>query len=131
MLQAARAAKMPVALVTELASGAQAMIADEETSGNLTLSPAQFKAVQKAIAADKSGVMDAALIDGERDLFVQIFNPPLRLILIGAVHIAQSLVPMAALAGYEVIVIDPRRAWASDLRFPDVTVVHDWPDDAL
>ena len=131
MLQAARAAKMPVALVTELGSGDQAMITAEETSGHLTLSPAQIVAVLKAIVEDKSGVMDAALIDGERDLFVQTFNPPLRLILIGAVHIAQSLVPMAALAGYEVIVVDPRRAWASDLRFPDVTVVHDWPDDAL
>ena len=49
-----------------------------------------------------------------------MFNPPLRLIVIGAVHIAQALAPMASLAGYQVTVIDPRRAFATDSRFPDV-----------
>jgi xanthine dehydrogenase accessory factor len=63
--------------------------------------------------------------------FLQVFNPPLRMAIIGAVHIAQSLAPMAALAGYAVTVIDPRRAFASDSRFPDVALVNDWPDEAL
>ena len=64
-------------------------------------------------------------------LFIQVFNPPLRLIVIGAVHIAQALVPMAGLTGYDVTVVDPRRAFASDARFPGVDVRQDWPDEAL
>ena len=64
-------------------------------------------------------------------LFIQVFNPPLRLIVVGAVHIAQTLVPMARLTGYDVTVVDPRRAFASDARFPDVDVRTDWPDEAL
>ena len=54
--------------------------------------------------------------------FLQVFNPPLRLIVIGAVHIAQALAPMASLAGYQVTVVDPRRAFATDSRFPDVAI---------
>jgi xanthine dehydrogenase accessory factor len=64
-------------------------------------------------------------------LFIEVFNPPLRLILVGAVHIAQKLAPMARLADYEVTVVDPRRAFATDSRFPSVDLRHDWPDDAL
>ena len=60
-----------------------------------------------------------------------MFNPPLRLIVVGAVHIAQALVPMASLTGYDVTVVDPRRAFASDARFPGVAVRQDWPDEAL
>jgi xanthine dehydrogenase accessory factor len=62
---------------------------------------------------------------------VQIFNPPLRLLCIGAVHIAQALAPIAELAGYEVTVIDPRGAWGTPERFPGVTVDERWPDEAL
>ena len=58
-------------------------------------------------------------------------NPPLRLVVVGAVHIAQALVPMARLAGYDVTVIDPREAFASAARFPDTRLLHDWPDEAL
>ena len=60
-----------------------------------------------------------------------MFNPPLRMVVVGAVHIAQSLVPMAALAGYDVTVIDPRKAWATDARFPEVRMSTEWPDEAL
>ena len=62
--------------------------------------------------------------------FIAIHNPPLRLIVVGAVHIAQALVPMARIAGYDPVVIDPRAAFASDQRFPDTTLLEDWPDDA-
>jgi len=62
---------------------------------------------------------------------LHVFNPPLRMILIGAVHISQPLARMAALAGYEVVVVDPRRAFASAARFPGVEVRIDWPDEAL
>src|SRR3546814_3820611 len=59
-------------------------------------------------------------------LFLNVFNPPLRLVLVGAVHIAQALVPMAQFAGYEVVVIDPRSAFGSVERFPGVTLSNDW-----
>ena len=65
------------------------------------------------------------------DWLVTPCSPPLRLLLVGAVHIAQALAPMARLAGYGVTVIDPRRAFAAPERFPGIDVVDEWPDDAL
>jgi xanthine dehydrogenase accessory factor len=124
-LLAARAVKRPAALVTELAGGAQALVEDGATAGELTLSEDELAAVQSAIRDDRSGLDPA----GER--FVRVFNPPPRLIVVGAVHIAQELVPLAAIAGYDVILVDPRRAWASTDRFPEVSLLSDWPDDAL
>ena len=124
-LQAARADKRPVALVTNLSSGAQSLLDGDAVIGDLTLGGTVLERARAAIAQDRSTTLE------NTDLFVQVFNPPLRMIVVGAVHIAQSLVPMAALAGYEVIVVDPRRAWASDQRFPGVTLLTDWPDGAL
>ncbi|WP_417587236.1 XdhC family protein [Pararhodobacter oceanensis] len=74
--------------------------------------------------ADKSGLE----ADGE---FIALFNPPLRLLIVGAVHIAQALIPMARLAGYDPVLIDPREAFASPARFPGTALRHDWPDEAL
>ena len=74
---------------------------------------------------DRSGVEE----DG--DTFVAIHNPPLRLIVVGAVHIAQALVPMARIAGFDPVVVDPREAFGSEARFPDARIVNDWPDAAL
>jgi xanthine dehydrogenase accessory factor len=124
-LQAARADKRPAALVTNLSSGSQALLDGDTVTGDLTLGGTVLEQARAAIAQDRSTTLE------NTDLFVQVFNPPLRMIVVGAVHIAQSLVPMAALAGYEVIVIDPRRAWASDQRFPGVTLLTGWPDEAL
>ncbi len=103
------------------------MIIDGAPDGDLSLTPALMTSVAEARTADKSRRVDTA--DGP--VFIQIFNPPLRLAIIGAVHIAQPLAPMASLAGYDVTVIDPRRAFASDERFPSVTVLTDWPDEAM
>jgi xanthine dehydrogenase accessory factor len=125
-LQAARSAKRPVALATELASGRQAILADGGASGDLALKDRQIAALRAALAADRSGML--AEEDG---LFVQVFNPPLRLVIVGAVHIAQSLAPMARLAGYDVTLVDPRRAWANEARFPDLALNQAWPDEAL
>lgn len=74
-------------------------------------------------AADRSGVED--------DLFTTVHNPPLRLAIVGAVHIAQALLPMARLAGYDVTLIDPRESFGSSTRFPGETILHDWPDEAV
>ncbi|MCB1389918.1 MAG: XdhC family protein [Rhodobacteraceae bacterium] len=74
--------------------------------------------------ADRSGMEES----GE---FIALFNPPLRMLIVGAVHIAQALVPMARLAGYDPVLIDPRDAFASENRFPDTAIRHDWPDEGL
>jgi xanthine dehydrogenase accessory factor len=73
--------------------------------------------------SDKSGFED--------QVFVGIHNPPLRMVVIGAVHIAQPLMQMARLAGYDALLVDPREAFGSAARFPDEAIVHDWPDEAL
>ena len=67
----------------------------------------------------------------EDEWFVNVFNPPLRLIVVGGVHIAQPLIIMAKLAGYDILLIDPREAFATEQRFPDVKISHDWPDEAI
>lgn len=78
---------------------------------------------EAALLADRSGFAG--------DWFLGVHNPPLRMAVVGAVHIAQALVPMAGLAGYDVTMIDPREAFASPARFPGIRLVHDWPDAAL
>ena len=126
----ARAAKRPAVLATDLATGDQVLLPDDGVAvvgGALAASEALASEAARARRGDRSGVVE---VEG-RDLFLQVFNPPMRLIVVGAVHIAQALVPMAALAGYDVTVIDPRSAFASDARFPAVTIARDWPDDAL
>lgn len=126
-LVADRAAKRPAALVTDLGSGAQALVHLEDVAGDLALEGAALTAARDALQADRSGLLD---LPG-RKLFLQVSNPPLRLFVIGAVHISQALAPMASLAGYDVTVIDPRRAFATDARFPDVRLMGEWPDDAM
>ena len=108
-LVAARAARRPVAYVVDPETGERRLQGPEAW-------PERFR-------ADRSG------FEGSR--FVAIHNPPLRLVVVGAVHIAQPLVAMARLAGYDVSLIDPREAFGSAARFPGQTVLHDWPDEAL
>jgi xanthine dehydrogenase accessory factor len=83
--------------------------------------------VATALRMDQATVVETA--DGA--VLVEPHNPPVRLIVIGAVHIAEPLAKMAALAGFAVTIIDPRRAWATAARFPDQTLVTEWPDAAL
>ena len=126
-LVAARDAKQPVALVTEIPGGAQALVAGTAVEGALCLDGAALALVRQMLHRDESGMTEVA----GRRLFVQSHNPPPRLLIIGAVHIAQALAPMAELAGYGVTVIDPRRAFATDARFPGVDMSADWPDEAM
>lgn len=129
----ARADKEPVALVTDLTTGLQTLVFMERVEGGFGLSPAHLEAVRDRITDDASGLIEEEDADGDmaRRLFVQVHNPPLRLILVGAVHIAQHLAPMAAMLGYGVTVVDPRGAFASEGRFPGVTLDTRWPDEAL
>jgi xanthine dehydrogenase accessory factor len=75
--------------------------------------------------------MDRSGYEEDGETFVAIHNPPLRLLVVGAVHIAQALVPMARIAGYDPLLIDPRESFASEARFPGETVLHDWPDEGV
>lgn len=74
---------------------------------------------------------DASGVEADQRTFVAVHNPPLRLIVVGAVHITQALLPMARIAGYDPVVIDPRAAFANEARFPQTRLLQDWPDDAV
>jgi xanthine dehydrogenase accessory factor len=127
LLLRARAEKKPTVLVTDLTGGTQCLLIDGEASGDLEIDDRLAAEIGRAQSDDRSLTVD---ID-QGKFFIQIFNPPRRMIVVGAVHIAQFLVPMAAIAGYAVTVVDPRGAFATDLRFPGVTLLQEWPDDAL
>ena len=120
-LEQAKREKRPVVLATALPGGEQFLLPDPAISAELNAAAAV------KLAADQSGTVKI----GNQDWFLHAHNPPLRLIVIGAVHIAQALVPFAAACGFAVTVIDPRRSFASDERFPNVTVSTEWPDEAL
>jgi xanthine dehydrogenase accessory factor len=123
----ARNERRPVVLATRLEDGQQALVFAKSAEGPLAGDETVVEAARQAMLADRSGVVET----GGGKLFLHAYIPSPRLIVVGAVHIAQALVPMASMAGYDVTVIDPRRAFASDSRFPNVTVLTDWPDEAL
>ena len=106
-----RKAHLPVALAVNLQSWQRRLIGVDDA-----LAAERF-------ISDKSGL--------EGDWFINIHNPPLRMVIVGAAHIAQPLVQMARLAGFAPVLVDPREAFASNLRFPGETLIHDWPDEAL
>lgn len=109
-LVAARARREPLAYEVNVETGRRAL---------------RRNAYAERLRMDRSGFEE----DGQT--FVAVHNPPLRLVVVGAVHIAQALVPMARIAGYDPIIIDPREAFAAQSRFPGETLVTDWPDEAV
>lgn len=108
---AARLARAPVAYVADLNSDARRIADTGEFAERFRL--------------DRSGVEEDA------QTFVAIHNPPLKMIVVGGVHIAQHLLPLARACGYDPILVDPRPAFGSPERFPDVQILEDWPDAAL
>lgn len=131
-LLAARKAGCPVALVTDLGTGLQTLVYEDAIHGGFGLEDDLLEEVRERLRQDRSGLVS----DPEEDedgvqLFVQTHNPPLRLLVVGAVHIAQALAPLAALTGYAVTVIDPRGSFATESRFPGVSLHDSWPDEAL
>lgn len=128
-LNAARAQREAVVLLTALDSGAQTLMTPEGDvrAGTLALHDGVADDAISALVNDRATTIDTPA----GPVFVQPFNRPLRLIIVGAVHIAQALAPMAALAGYDVTIVDPRRAFAEQQRFPGTTLSLEWPDDAL
>lgn len=115
------------AVVTHLVTGAQALVSKSGSEGELTLSLDELARVLQLLDDDRSGTLES--VAGL--LFVEVWNPKPRLLVIGAVHTAQELVPLARATGYEVTVIDPRTAFSTPARFPDTILLHDWPNEAL
>ena len=126
-LNSARKNKRACVLFTRLHDGRQQLYYPDNTIQDGTLTDAMLLHGEAAWRLDRCRSVD---ISGEQ-WFLQVLNPPLRMIIVGAVHIAHTLVPMACMAGYEVNVVDPRQAFASELRFPNAEVVTDWPDVAM
>lgn len=119
-LNAERAARRASIVVTELASGAQRLVSVAGIPGD-PLAPA----LGAALAAGRSTLA----ADGA--VFLTVDLPAPRLLLVGAVHISQALAPMARIAGFDTTILDPRTAFATPERFPDVPVLAEWPDLAL
>ncbi|MCX7150320.1 MAG: XdhC family protein [Rhodocyclales bacterium] len=113
-------------VVTRLADGAQCVFDAAGSGGGLVLAPEQAAEAAALFASGRS-----TSLSGPETLFARAYVPSPRLLIIGAVHIAQALAPMAAAAGFEVVVIDPRGAFASAERFPGVELCDEWPDEAL
>jgi len=124
---AAGRASRSVALATELRSGAQLLLDDGRFDGDLALDDAQRSAMRDALRADRNVTLETPA----GRVFVQVFSPPMRCFVVGAVHIAQPLTQMLALTGYSAVVIDPRQSFATEARFPGVDLTTDWPDEAL
>lgn len=118
--------KNPVALLTCLADGRQSLLTSSGVEGELNLDEELLVQAQRFLSQGKS-----SLIGDQSELFLRSYLPPARLFLIGAVHIAQALAPMATLAGFEVAIIDPRRAFCQQDRFPETTLHAEWPDEIL
>jgi xanthine dehydrogenase accessory factor len=126
-VMAANAEGRSAALATDLQTGAQLFLEHGETEGDLELDEVSLGAMREALRADRNISLDTA----QGRVFVQVFSPPRRCFVIGAVHIAQPLVPMLVACDYKPIVIDPRGAWATEARFPGVELSSEWPDEAL
>lgn len=127
----AKAEKLPVALVTDLNSGLQSLVFEEGVHGEFGLDEITLIAIRGRLHQDRSGLMTDPQDEEGMRLFVQVHNPPVRLLIVGAVHIAQALAPLARMTGYEVTVIDPRGAFATAERFPGVALSDAWPDEGL
>jgi xanthine dehydrogenase accessory factor len=121
-LNAERAARRAAVLVTDLASGEQRLIKAADVG------PDPLKdLLAKHMRSGKSGAEETA----QGKVFLTVHVPPPRLVITGAVHISQALAPIGKLLGYDVTIVDPRTAFASIERFPDVKVIPEWPDVAL
>jgi xanthine dehydrogenase accessory factor len=116
-----------VALATDLASGRQLLLDRDRAEGDLELDAAALDTVRTALRADRNGVVETPA----GRVFIEVFSPPRRCFVVGAVHIAQPLVQMLTFAEYRAIVIDPRESFATAARFPGVELTTEWPDEAL
>lgn len=127
-LVAASQRDQPAVLLHGLASSLQALIDDTGVHGDVVQMPDELiERGRELLCRDGAITMEYA----QEQYFLQTFSSAPRLVIVGAVHIAQALIPMARIAGYKVLLIDPRTAFASSKRFPGTEISHEWPTDAL
>jgi len=117
-----RAARRAAIVVTDTASGKQRLVKAADAARD----PLK-EFLEKRLRSGKSGMEETP----QGKVFLTVHEPAMRMVITGAVHISQALAPMAALLGYDVTIVDPRTAFASIERFPDVKVIAEWPDKAL
>ncbi|MBM3608443.1 MAG: XdhC family protein [Alphaproteobacteria bacterium] len=121
-LNRARTERRAAILITQVSSGAQRLVAGENIAGDELADQ-----LDAALSSGKSGSVEH---NGET-YFLTVQVPPVRILVIGAVHISQAMAPMAKLAGLDLTIIDPRTAFATPGRFPDVRLIADWPQNVL
>jgi xanthine dehydrogenase accessory factor len=121
-LNAERAARRAAIVVTDVANGAQRLV----KAAGIAADPLR-DVLEERLRSGKSGIAETR----EGRVFLNIYVPPPRLVITGAVHISQTLAPMARLVGYDATIVDPRTAFATPERFPDVPLIAEWPDTAL
>lgn len=124
-LENALDAELACAVVTNTKTGAQMLRTEHDVTGDLVLDQSDIDKVTSMMAEDRSGPIE------ESDLFVRVYGPPMRMAIVGAVHIAQALAPMAKLAGFDVTVIDPRESFVKAGRLTDVESITEWPDEGM
>ena len=121
-LNAERAARRPAIVVTDTESGEQRLVKAKDFAAD----PLRIE-LEKALRMGKSANVEV----GGKTVFLNVYAPTAKLVIIGAVHISQALAPIAQSLGYDVTIVDPRTAFASAERFPDVPLIAEWPDVAL
>ena len=121
-LNAERNARRAAVVVTDQASGEQRLVKAADVAKD-----SLRDLIEKHIRSGKSGMEETP----QGKVFLTVHVPAPRIVVTGAVHISQALAPIAKLLGYDVTIIDPRTAFATQERFPDVTVIAEWPDVAL
>jgi xanthine dehydrogenase accessory factor len=126
-IRAATGERRSAALATELRSGRQLLLDRDRFDGDLELSDMQRAAMRDTLRADRNVTLET---EGG-SIFVEVFSPPGRCFVIGAVHIAQPLSHMLPLIDYQPIVIDPRESFCTEARFPGIELSTEWPDEAL
>lgn len=121
-LNAARSMRKAAVIVTDLVTGEADVVAEDEVVENPF-----SEEISKALRSGKAATVEV----GERQIFINPYLPPPKIVVIGAVHISQALAQMAPVAGYDLVVIDPRTAFATPERFAGVRLIAEWPHDVL
>lgn len=121
-LNAERASRRAAIMVTDIGSGEQRLVREAEAGADPLA-----EELQARFRSGKSGLIES----GGRQVFLTVQVPPVKVLIVGAVHISQALAPMAKGLDFEVLVVDPRTAFATPERFPDVPVLAEWPEEAL
>jgi len=123
----ARQQKQTVVLITHMEKSEQYLYSESRENGIGAIPDELVELAKQAARLDRSQMNETET----GKVFFHVFNPSLRMFIVGAVHISQTLAPLAVMCGYDVTVIDPRQAFATNERFPDIKINTAWPDEAM